>query len=137
MPGFDGKGPLGQGPMTGRGQGFCVLKTSRDDPQQVEGFAGINGKPVGKMIEYFRHLGKEVTNMPRGDGTGPAGQGPGTGRSRGQGARPGRGRMGGPFAAGPGGSCICPNCGQRVAHVAGQPCNALSCPKCGARMTRQ
>ena len=23
MPGFDGTGPLGQGPMTGRGLGFC------------------------------------------------------------------------------------------------------------------
>ncbi len=23
MPGFDGTGPLGQGPMTGRGMGYC------------------------------------------------------------------------------------------------------------------
>ncbi|MBA7650871.1 hypothetical protein ES703_58684 [subsurface metagenome] len=64
--------------------------------------------------------------MPRGNGTGPTGQGPGTGRGMGQGQ--GRGRMGGPFAAGPGGNCVCPNCGQKVAHVAGQPCNAKSCP---------
>ena len=26
MPGFDGTGPQGKGPMTGRGMGFCVLK---------------------------------------------------------------------------------------------------------------
>lgn len=25
MPGFDGTGPRGEGPMTGGGQGFCVL----------------------------------------------------------------------------------------------------------------
>ena len=74
--------------------------------------------------------------MPRGDGTGPTGRGPGTGRGVGRGAGRGRGRMGGPFAAGPGGSCICPSCGHKLAHVAGQPCNAQSCPKCGTKMTR-
>lgn len=25
MPGFDGTGPFGQGPMTGRGNGYCVV----------------------------------------------------------------------------------------------------------------
>ncbi len=25
MPGFDGTGPLGQGPLTGGGKGFCVM----------------------------------------------------------------------------------------------------------------
>ena len=76
--------------------------------------------------------------MPRGDGTGPTGQGPGTGRGmgRGQGQGQGRGRMGGPFAAGPGGNCVCPNCGATAAHVVGQPCNAKSCSKCGTKMTR-
>ena len=73
--------------------------------------------------------------MPRGDGTGPRGQGPSRGRGRGGGQ--GRGRMGGPFAAGPGGNCVCPNCGATVAHAAGQPCNAKSCSKCGTKMTRQ
>ena len=72
--------------------------------------------------------------MPRGNGTGPRGQGPGRGRGRGQGQ--GRGRMGGPFAAGPGGICICANCGHKEPHIVGQPCNAMSCPKCGASMTR-
>ena len=74
--------------------------------------------------------------MPRGDGTGPGGQGPGSGRGMGRGKGQGRGRMGGPFAAGPGGNCVCPSCGQAVPHVAGQPCNAISCPKCGTPMTR-
>ena len=83
MPGFDGTGPLGQGPMTGRGRGFCVLTNSKDSPGQVEGFVGINGKPVGKMNKNFRFPGKEVVDMPFGDGTGPAGLGPMTGRAAG------------------------------------------------------
>jgi len=72
--------------------------------------------------------------MPRGEGTGPRGQGSGTGR----GMRPsdgGRGRRGG-FAAGPGGDCICQNCEQKVTHQLGQPCFEQKCPKCGAAMTR-
>jgi len=64
--------------------------------------------------------------MPRGDGTGPMGNG---GR--------GRGKMGGPFAAGTGGNCVCPKCGHAGPHVAGQPCSKKKCPKCGTQMTRQ
>ncbi|MBN1265432.1 MAG: hypothetical protein JXA25_08060 [Anaerolineales bacterium] len=66
----------------------------------------------------------------RGSGRG-RGQGAGSGRGRGQG--PGRK---GPFAAGPEGECVCPSCGQRTSHQAGQPCLAQKCPKCGTAMTR-
>ena len=53
--------------------------------------------------------------MPRGDGTGPNGQGSGTGRGIGKGGDRGRaGGRGGGFAAGPGGYCVCPKCGERV-----------------------
>jgi hypothetical protein len=72
--------------------------------------------------------------MPRGDGTGPRGQGPRTGR----GMRPrnrDRGRGGG-IGAGPGGDCICPNCGEKGSHQMGTPCFEQKCPKCGAAMTR-
>jgi len=71
--------------------------------------------------------------MPRGDGTGPAGGGPGTGRGLGRGG--GRGRMGG-RGLGVGGECICPNCGFKVAHQQGSPCYEVQCPKCGTPMTR-
>jgi hypothetical protein len=74
--------------------------------------------------------------MPRGDGTGPRGQGARTGRGmRGQG---GGGRSkGGGFAAGPGGYCVCPNCGERVAHQLGTPCYDLHCSNCGTAMVRE
>lgn len=63
--------------------------------------------------------------MPRNNGTGPP-----------QGGGKGRGRMGGPFAAGPAGNCTCPGCGYAIPHVPGQPCNQRPCPKCGTMMTR-
>jgi len=48
-----------------------------------------------------------------------------------------RGLGGGPGSgAGPGGECVCPACGHREAHTAGQPCNQKQCPKCKARMVR-
>ena len=74
--------------------------------------------------------------MPRGDGTGPYGQGPGTGRGLGRGR--GMGRMGGNRAgAGPSGDCVCPSCGTRVPHQVGVPCYNLSCPKCAQKMARE
>ena len=83
MPRFDGTGPLGQGPMTGRGRGFCVLTTSEENPGRVKGFAGLQSVPVGQIKGNFENTGKEVINMPFGDGTGPAGMGPMTGRAAG------------------------------------------------------
>lgn len=65
MPGFDGTGPRGQGPFTGRGMGYCVIKLDSKD------------------VENQRNKGKEVFDMPRGDGTGPMGLGPMTGRAAG------------------------------------------------------
>jgi hypothetical protein len=74
--------------------------------------------------------------MPRGDGTGPSEQGPGGGRGQGRGR--GRGRMSGNRScAGPGGNCVCLNCGARVPHQARVPCNSVRCPECGAQMARE
>ncbi len=89
------------------------------------------------MVVDSHLIAERMGIMPRGDGTGPTGQRRGGGRGMGRGQGQGRGRMGGPFAAGPGGSCVCPNCGTTAAHVVGQPCNQKTCPKCGTAMTRQ
>ena len=71
--------------------------------------------------------------MPRGDGTGPSGQGPGTGRGLGRGE--GRGRMGGK-SLGLGGYCVCSSCGAKIPHNRGVPCYQTTCPKCGAKLSR-
>jgi len=78
--------------------------------------------------------GKEGMKMPRGDGTGPRGLGGGQGRGRGGGRL---GRMGGPLAAGVGGTCLCPKCGHREPHGRGVPCAQRQCPKCGTAMARE
>ena len=83
MPGFDGTGPLGQGPMTGQCRGFCVLKVSEKNQGQLQGFTGLQSAPIGQISQNFESTGKEVIYMPFGDGTGPAGMGPMTGRAAG------------------------------------------------------
>ncbi|HAM38294.1 MAG TPA: hypothetical protein DCP53_02675 [Elusimicrobia bacterium] len=65
--------------------------------------------------------------MPFGDGTGPVGGGAGRGMGRGRGSFSG---------AGPSGFCVCPNCGEKVAHKRGIPCFNAKCPKCGTQMVR-
>ncbi len=83
MPNFDGTGPLGRGPLSGRGLGYCVLRELAQTPGRIEGWAGIDGVPVGDTNSDYVEQAKEVTAMPRGDGTGPVGAGPMTGRAAG------------------------------------------------------
>jgi hypothetical protein len=45
LPGYDGTGPRGEGPMTGRGEGHCVLQID-ETGRVTAGFAGIKGWPV-------------------------------------------------------------------------------------------
>jgi len=60
------------------------------------------------------------------------------GRGRGKGQEQGRGRGGGNKpTSGPGGNCLCPKCGHKEAHVAGQRCIDRVCPKCGTKMVRE
>jgi len=77
MPAGDRTGPLGQGPMTGRGAGFCA-------GFGVGGYANPPG--IGGFVSRFRpfgFLGRGATPL--------AGPGRGRGRARGFG-RGGRGR---------------------------------------------
>jgi hypothetical protein len=63
MPGFDGTGPRGLGPMTGRGEGYCaiVLPSSRTAGAPFDyaqgrpyGYAGLAGVPVQMNYPYGR-----------------------------------------------------------------------------------
>jgi uncharacterized protein len=57
----------------------------------------------------------------------------------GRGRNGGRGRQKGPFAAGPGGFCVCtnPDCGEKITHQPGLSCYQQKCPKCGSPMIRE
>lgn len=67
---------------------------------------------------------------------GKRGSGRGRGLGRGAGRCQGRGGQNKP-GSGSGGNCICPKCGHKEPHVAGQRCVDRSCSKCGARMIRE
>lgn len=45
-----------------------------------------------------------------------------------------RGRRG---LGGPGGYCVCPDCGAKKEHVRGVPCINTKCPDCGRTMVRE
>jgi len=80
LPGFDGTGPLGQGPFTGCGMGLCAVRLSDiKDPVILRALVERAGQGTYKL----ENTGKEVIRMPRGDGTGPMGFGPMTGRAAG------------------------------------------------------
>jgi len=95
----------------------------------------VNGKAL--RIEGGEIMFQQSGGGGFGKGAGGCGGG-GKGRGRGcGGAGMGRGRRGGGMGAGPAGSCVCPNCGERVAHSPGVPCSSLQCPKCGTQMIRE
>ena len=79
MPGFDGTGPQGRGPMTRRGMGFCVVRLPDEYPTARRKGAADSRQET----ETSREPSEEVTTMPAGDGTGPLGFGPMTGRAAG------------------------------------------------------
>ena len=45
------------------------------------------------------------------------------------------GPPGGP-GTGPGGSCLCPQCGYTAPHETGPPCTELTCPKCNIQLMK-
>lgn len=80
------------------------------------------------MIQKFlrNRFGQDQSAGGRGRGQGSRGSG--AGRGQGGGNKPG---------SGPAGNCVCPKCGHKIPHVAGQRCVDQTCPKCGTRMTRE
>jgi len=68
--------------MTGRGMGYCALKISEGD-RLPPGFEQNVPERSGQETDTFRETPKEVITMPAGNGTGPLGLGPMTGRAAG------------------------------------------------------
>ena len=63
MPGFNGTGPAGIGPMTGGGMGYCVvsLKTPEEEVAYLKSRAyalEIQLKQIKKMIEELEKVEK-------------------------------------------------------------------------------
>jgi hypothetical protein len=88
MPGFDGTGPRREGPMTGRGEGYCAVKIP-ESGQAPYGYAGLQGTPVRSEAPAARlALGtrfarwRRPATWPRRAFRGGRGRGAGRGRSR-------------------------------------------------------
>jgi hypothetical protein len=62
MPGLDGTGPRGLGPLTGGGRGFCVTGTS---PTTVQPVSTIPQRPIYNRVYRGQGFG-----MGRGGGRG-------------------------------------------------------------------
>lgn len=56
MPGFDGTGPRGLGPMTGGGRGLCVLKLPAGPGNPITGLAGRAGRRFSQPLETDAEL---------------------------------------------------------------------------------
>lgn len=95
MPRYDGTGPQGQGPLTGRGEGYCAVRLP-EDGQDAYGVAGWNATPVRPPVtrrplgRLWSWLGGGIRRpLGRGYGRG-GGRGSGRGYGRGRGRRSGR-----------------------------------------------
>jgi len=79
MPGFDGTGPFGKGPYTGRGLGYCGRRINlyRNKPKIVEQTDKIKSELESK-------LENRTFGLERGLGRGPCGGGRAFRRGRGR-----------------------------------------------------
>lgn len=59
MPGFDGKGPVGYGPVTGQGSGYCLRENSSDAGRAgTPGFTRGRGRASCSGRGRGRRMGK-------------------------------------------------------------------------------
>jgi len=66
MPRFDGTGPRGEGPFTGRGEGYCVMCLPRPGTgEAIVGYAGTQGTPVrSRAVSTWQPLGRLLATRP-------------------------------------------------------------------------
>jgi hypothetical protein len=65
MPGFDGTGPMGRGPMTGGGRGFCAIPFRNYGPYGYD-MRAPGGPPSGVNPFYGRPFYGSVFGAGRG-----------------------------------------------------------------------
>ena len=53
MPRYNGTGPRGEGPLTGRGDGYCAVKLA-EPGEQPRGIVGLEGRPVNPATPVGR-----------------------------------------------------------------------------------
>ena len=53
MPGFDGTGPRGLGPITGGGRGFCVVPLSPSSPTYREKVGYLPTYDVRRVMPFY------------------------------------------------------------------------------------
>jgi hypothetical protein len=71
MPGFDGTGPRGRGPFSGKGSGFCILQFAEQPNKPSCGYAGRAMQPISTPPRQdndpalIRHQAQQVESMLR------------------------------------------------------------------------
>ena len=71
MPAFDGTGPRGLGPMTGRGEGYCAVAfPSPGTGRAPYGYAGVAGAAVRPALGLRRKTSLRGIRFVRGRGRG-------------------------------------------------------------------
>ncbi|MFA5100509.1 MAG: DUF5320 domain-containing protein [Candidatus Omnitrophota bacterium] len=60
MPGFDGTGPMGQGPMTGGGRGYCAVAVNNAGRQPAQGMRNARGRGRCRGMRAFGGYGRAI-----------------------------------------------------------------------------
>ena len=61
MPGFDGTGPRGKGPMTGSGMGYCVIPLNT--PEQELVYLKSQARVLGAQLKQIKARIEELEGV--------------------------------------------------------------------------